>query len=101
MSTKKTNIIIRRYHEQELPKEAFCENGEFPWEASVEPDDASWVMFVPKPGSGAQPQLWVAVGDVDNGDGTGERAYALAGSEEHKAFLKEAGLDKETALPVR
>lgn len=99
--SKKTNITIRRYQEQELPKEAFCEDGQFPWEASIEPEDASWVMFVPKPGSGAQPQLWVAVGDVDTGDGTGERAFALAGSVEHEAFLKELGLDKEAAPPVR
>lgn len=87
MSKKTTNIRVSRYGKKELaelPPEAFCASGDFPWEASVESDDGSWVLFIPKTG---EPQLWIRVGSNDNGDGTGEDVYAPVGSEEHAAFL--------------
>ncbi len=88
-TTKNRNIRISRYtaqDEAELPAEALCEGGTFAWMASVEPEDGSWVLFVPKDPK-APPSLWVRVGTNDNGDGTGEDVYAAAGSPEHDAFL--------------
>lgn len=73
------NIRISRYQKnEELPKEAFCADGTFPWFASVEPEDGSWVLFVPIDPE-QPPQLWLNVGTEDNGDGTGRDVFAPAG----------------------
>lgn len=88
-TSKKQNIRINRYGAQEiaeLPPEALCADGQFAWSMSVEPEDGSWVLFVPKDPTRA-PDLWVRVGVNDHGDGTGEDVYAAAGSPEHEAFL--------------
>lgn len=82
----KSNIKIIRYSNEEIPAEARCANGEFPWEASIECEGGDWVIFVPKNKTHA-PSVWMRVGTHDHGDGTGEDAYALAGSPEHKAFV--------------
>ncbi len=84
----KSNIKVSRYLDTELPEGAACADGSFAWEMSIEPDDGSWVMFVPKDKT-QEPQLWICVGKVDHGDGQGEEnAYAPVGSEEHKAYLE-------------
>lgn len=92
MSTKATkqNIRVSRYGAQEvseLPPEALCADGQFPWAASVSPEDGAWVLFIPKDAS-RTPDLWVRIGTDDGSDG--EELYAPAGSEEHLAFLAES-----------
>ncbi len=80
----KKNIRVSRYdasYVSELPEDAFCANGEFAWEASIEPEDRSWILFVPKEGA---PSLWVRVGTLPDSN---EEAFAAAGSPEHLAFL--------------
>lgn len=88
---KKTNIKVSRYSD-ELPEGARCADGTFPWEASIEPEDGAWVLFVPKDAT-KEPLLAIRVGEIDHGDGTGEDAYAMAGSPEHIAFLKGEKVD--------
>jgi hypothetical protein len=86
----KNNIHITRYTQdvlKELPPEAFCKNGQFPWELQVEPEDGEWLLLVPRDKT-KEPRLWVKVGSIAHGDGTGEDAYAEVGSPEHEAFLK-------------
>lgn len=88
----KNNIRVCRYQEAEvaeLPPEALCANGEFAWEASIEPEDGSWVLFVPKDKK-LEPSLWIRVGtNADEGENFGEDVYAAVGSPAHQAYLGE------------
>lgn len=84
MTTK--NIRVRRYTQadEEVPG-AKCADGTFAWLMSIEPEDESWVMFVPKEG---EPQLWIRISTLcDEAEGKVIEGYALQGSPEHEAFL--------------
>jgi hypothetical protein len=88
---KKTNIRIQRYTQADASSPgAACEDGEFRWEMSIEPDDRAWILFVPTPkacAEGAEPMLCVRVGDASlEGEGS-DCAYAAQGSPEHLAYL--------------
>lgn len=88
----KQNITIRRYANAPTPvtSDGFSVDVCTAYEASVEPADGSWVLFVPKEG---RPQLWIKAGEVDHGDGTGEDVYLPAELADDPGALEEARAD--------
>ncbi len=88
----KQNIRVNRYSPQELPEGAACPEHGFAWEASIEPEDRSWVLFVPLASRpDMQAQLWHRIGTRESDKELGEEGeeqdlYALEGSPEHEAF---------------
>ena len=79
----KTNIRVSRY----APKnEADAED--FAWDASVEPEDRAWILFVPTTAAaarGVEPVLCLRVGSTHEDDHEAA-SYATQGSPEHIAF---------------
>ncbi len=71
----KQNITVNRYAAEQPPT--------FAWEASIHPEDESWILFVPRASHpDVKPQLWLAAGTHTAEDGTVETTYAPApGSE--------------------
>lgn len=75
---KKSNIRVCRYASPNR------------WEACIEPEDRSWVLYVPQPEAAAEgvgPQLWHLIGTCEDEHGDTHDAYALDGSPEHQAYL--------------
>lgn len=76
---KPTDIRVKRYAHQ-------AEDETFAYAASVEPEDRSWVLFVPKDPKRVIPQLLVRCGTYTQEDGTEGECFAPIGSPEHLAF---------------
>ncbi len=80
----KSNIKVSRYVDKQLG-----------WEASVSPEDGSWVLFLPRAEAAQKnnlrPQLWHRVGTCEDEHGDTHESYALDGSPEHQAFLSNYG----------
>lgn len=77
----KSNITINRYLTREQGQYP-----EFVWEASVTPEDGSWILYVPnKHHPNTKPELWVKIGTIDL-DGDVENVYVP----QHEAMQADA-----------
>lgn len=88
----KQNITVNRY--------ASDRPSSFPWEASIHPEDESWVLFVPRASHpDVKPQLWFACGKHVAEDGTEEVAYLPApGSADGPCVVPECDLPEGEAM---
>lgn len=80
----KSNIKVSRYVDNQLG-----------WEASISPEDGSWILFVPRQplteGGPKRAQLWHRVGTCTDEHGDQHDAYAAEGSDELRAYLSDYG----------
>lgn len=85
------NIHVKRYADPRLD-----------WESSVEPEDRSWVLFVPRDAAKSAPQLWTRVGTCVDEEGTSRETYACATiADVPEAYLSDESASGLVEAPAR